>query len=52
LIIVDHHLEMIKSADYLVELGPKGGSEGGYLLYQGRPKDIVRSKKSITKTYI
>lgn len=52
LIIVDHHLEMIKSADYLVELGPKGGSEGGYLLYQGRPNKIVSANNSVTKSYI
>lgn len=51
LVIVDHHLDMMKDADYLIELGPAGGSLGGYLLFEGKPKDIMTNKNSITKQY-
>ena len=51
LVIVDHHLDMIRDADYVIELGPAGGFLGGHLLFQGRPKAILESKSSITKDY-
>ncbi len=52
LIIVDHHLDVIKNADYLIELGPSGGDKGGYLLYEGPPKGILNTKRSITRKYL
>ena len=52
LLIVDHHLDMMKSADYLIELGPKGGFEGGNLLYSGQAIGISKEVKSITKKYL
>lgn len=52
LLLVDHHLDMMKSADYLIELGPKGGFEGGNLLYSGQPVGISKEFKSITKKYL
>ncbi|MCH4889834.1 excinuclease ABC subunit UvrA [Acidaminobacter sp. JC074] len=52
LIVIDHHMDMLKSADHLIELGPKGGSQGGYLLFEGKPCDIVKSDESVTKSYI
>ncbi|MBI9015397.1 MAG: excinuclease ABC subunit UvrA [Clostridiales bacterium] len=52
LILVDHHLDIMKSADYLIELGPKGGVDGGLILYEGLPNDILKEGKSITKNYL
>lgn len=52
LLVIDHHLDVLKAAHYLIELGPHGGQQGGYLLYQGLPKLIGQSKTSITKKYI
>jgi excinuclease ABC subunit A len=51
-LIVEHNLEVIKSADWLIDLGPTGGMEGGHLLYQGKPEGIVKVKKSFTAQYL
>lgn len=47
-VVVEHHLEIIKRADWLIELGPEGGEAGGHLLYQGDPEGILRLKGSPT----
>lgn len=52
LVIVEHNLDIIKCADWLLDLGPKGGSEGGYLLYEGVPEGLLKCKKSITAPYL
>lgn len=52
LFLVEHSVDVIKNADYLIELGPKGGDEGGELLYCGEPRYINSSKTSITKNYL
>ena len=52
LIIVEHNTEVIKSADWVIELGPEGGKEGGYLLFEGTPQDLGTSKKSVTASYL
>ncbi|GAA4231892.1 excinuclease ABC subunit UvrA [Postechiella marina] len=46
IIVVEHNLELIKCADYIIDLGPKGGETGGYLVASGTPEDIVKNKKS------
>ncbi len=51
-IVVEHNLEIIKSADWLIELGPEGGHEGGYLLYQGPPEGLLKTKKSPTAKFL
>lgn len=51
-LIVEHNLEVIKSADWLIDLGPTGGMDGGHLLYQGKPEGIVKIKKSFTAQYL
>jgi excinuclease ABC subunit A len=48
LIVVEHHLEMIRSADWVIDLGPEAGEAGGQLVAQGRPEDIMASERSIT----
>lgn len=52
LLIVEHHLEVLKSADYLIELGPEGGAKGGQILYAGVPYEILKSKESVSKLYL
>lgn len=52
LFLVEHSVDVMKNADYIIELGPKGGNEGGELLYFGKPKLIKNSKASITKEYL
>ena len=47
-IVVEHNLDVIKSADYLIDLGPEGGREGGYLVACGSPEKVARQKNSYT----
>jgi len=51
-LIVEHNMEIIKSADWIIDLGPDGGKGGGQLLFQGRPEDLVKNKKSYTGQYL
>jgi excinuclease ABC subunit A len=47
-IIIEHNLDVIKSADYIVDLGPEGGSHGGRLVANGTPEEVARTRKSHT----
>lgn len=52
IIVIEHNLEVIKCADWLIDLGPKGGDEGGRILFQGVPENILNIKESITAKYL
>ncbi|MBE6334877.1 MAG: excinuclease ABC subunit UvrA [Bacteroidales bacterium] len=52
LFLIEHSEEIIKSADYIIELGPGAGMDGGDLLFAGTPADMLKSERSITKNYI
>lgn len=52
LIIIEHNQEFIKCADWIIDLGPDGGANGGNILFEGTPEDLVKSKKSYTAEYI
>jgi len=47
-LVVEHNLDVIKSADWIIDLGPEGGEEGGKLVAEGTPEDVARSKRSYT----
>ncbi len=47
-IIIEHHLDVVKQADWVIDLGPEGGEVGGRIVAQGTPEDVARSKKSFT----
>lgn len=51
-LIVEHNMEVIKSSDYLIDIGPEGGSGGGKILYQGAPEGLVDIKESYTARYL
>ena len=51
-IIIEHNLDVIKTADWIVDMGPEGGSGGGMLVAEGTPKQIAKHKKSHTGTYL
>lgn len=51
-IVIEHNLEMIKSADYVIDLGLEGGSEGGNIVAEGTPEQIMKNKKSYTGRYL
>ena len=52
IIVIEHNLDLIKCADWIIDLGPEGGENGGQLLAVGTPEDIVKNKKSITGFYL
>ncbi|MCR5115325.1 MAG: excinuclease ABC subunit UvrA [Bacteroidales bacterium] len=52
LILIEHSLDVIKQADYIIELGPGGGLAGGKLLYAGTPRGILQCEKSVTRPYL
>lgn len=52
IIVIEHNLDLIKCADYIIDLGPEGGENGGQLLAFGTPEEIVKNKKSITAKYL
>lgn len=47
-IVIEHNLDVIKSADYVIDLGPEGGTHGGRVVAQGTPEDLARCRKSYT----
>ena len=51
-IIIEHNIEMIKSADYVIDLGLEGGAKGGNLIATGTPEEIAKNKKSYTGKYL
>lgn len=52
LIIIEHNLEIIKSADWLIDLGPEGGEAGGELVFEGTPEDLSRNENSHTARFL
>lgn len=52
IVVVEHNLDLIKCADHLIDLGPEAGDEGGYLVGQGTPEEIIKIKKSHTGRYL
>jgi excinuclease UvrABC ATPase subunit len=52
LFIIEHSLDVMKDADYIVELGPGGGLAGGSLLFAGTPKEMLEAERSVTREYL
>ena len=51
-LVIEHNLDVIKTADYIVDVGPEGGEKGGRIVGTGTPKDIIQNKESITGFYL
>jgi len=51
-IVIEHNLDVIKTADWVVDLGPEGGDEGGYVLVEGTPEEVARSAQSRTGRFL
>ena len=52
IIVIEHNMELIKSADYIIDLGPEGGKNGGNLMAAGTPEEVIESKTSLTAKYL
>jgi len=51
-VVIEHHLDVIKSADYVIDLGPEGGQQGGEIVALGTPEELVRNPRSHTGRYL
>lgn len=51
-IIIEHNTEVIKSADWVIDLGPEGGNKGGYLTFEGTPEDMMKEQNNYTAKYL
>jgi len=51
-VVIEHNLDLIKSADYVIDIGPEGGERGGQIVAKGTPEDVARVKESYTGQYL
>lgn len=52
IVVIEHNMEVIKSADWVIDLGPEGGDKGGEIVFEGTPDELIASQKSYTAKYI
>ena len=52
MIVIEHNLDVIKTADWIIDLGPEGGEKGGELIFAGVPEDLIQEKQSYTGEYL
>ena len=51
-VVIEHNLEVIKTADYIIDLGPEGGDAGGEVVFAGTPEELVKCEKSYTGKFL
>jgi excinuclease UvrABC ATPase subunit len=51
-VVIEHNLHVIKNADWIIDMGPDGGSKGGTIMFEGTPKELLKAKNSITSAYL
>jgi excinuclease ABC subunit A len=51
-VVIEHNLEVIKTADWIIDLGPEGGDGGGQIVAAGTPEDVAKTKESYTGQYL
>ena len=51
-IVIEHNLDVVKTADHIIDLGPEGGQKGGKIVFEGTPENIIKEKKSFTGKYL
>ena len=52
MVVIEHNLDVIKTADWIIDLGPEGGSDGGNIVAQGTPENVSKIKESFTGLYL
>ncbi|WP_138475640.1 ATP-binding cassette domain-containing protein [Dyadobacter bucti] len=52
MIVIEHNLDVIKNADWIIDMGPDGGTKGGKVMFEGTPRELLENKDSITSTYL
>ena len=51
-LIIEHNLEILKTADWIIDLGPEGGPDGGYVVAAGTPEEVARNPRSYTGNFL
>ena len=51
-VIIEHNMEIVKSVDYIIDIGPEGGEKGGNIVVEGTPEEIIRDESSYTAKYL
>jgi excinuclease UvrABC ATPase subunit len=51
-IVIEHNMDVVRRADWIIDLGPEGGSKGGRIVFAGTPKDLLKAKGSLTSRYL
>jgi excinuclease ABC subunit A len=51
-LVIEHNTDVMKSADWIIDMGPEGGDEGGHLVAAGTPEDVAKVKESYTGKYL
>ena len=51
-IVIEHNTSVIKNADWIIDMGPEGGTKGGKVMFEGTPKQLLTAKNSLTSVYI
>jgi len=52
ILVIEHNMEMVKSADWVIDIGPEGGEKGGELVFAGTPEELVKNKRSYTGKFL
>jgi len=52
MIVIEHNLDVIKNADWIIDMGPDGGTKGGKVMFEGTPRELLKNKDSITSIYL
>ena len=52
MVVIEHNLDVIKTADYIIDMGPEGGDRGGTVIAKGTPEEVAKVKKSYTGQYV
>jgi excinuclease UvrABC ATPase subunit len=51
-IVIEHNLDVIKNADWIIDMGPEGGNKGGKVVFEGTPRQLINAKGSLTGKYL
>jgi excinuclease UvrABC ATPase subunit len=51
-VVIEHHLDIIRNADWIIDMGPEGGHKGGTIIFEGTPRDLLNAKESLTSRYM
>ena len=51
-LVIEHNLDVIKTSDHIIDLGPEGGDAGGYIIAEGTPEEVAKNPKSFTGEYL